>query len=187
MNFARMMQGCKPRDPSREGTGCIRGNSCKPIDWQRAFAFASGGGPDPRSRQADEAIALPGFLGVLAEALRRYEPSRPRPAARETSAKSVSRDVERILEPLLPTGDIGMDRVARQLGIGRQTLSRRLKAEGTNFERVLDGLRRRMARRFIDRDGLGVKQTAYLLGFSEPAAFSRAFKRWTGRSPGARP
>jgi AraC-like DNA-binding protein len=57
-----------------------------------------------------------------------------------------------------------------------------LKAEGVTFEQVLDELRHRLALRYM-REGMSVKQAAYRLGFSEPAAFSRAFKRWTGRSP----
>ena len=54
--------------------------------------------------------------------------------------------------------------------------------EGVTFEQVLDELRQRLARRYI-RDGMSVKEAAYRLGFSEPAAFSRAFKRHQGESP----
>jgi AraC-like DNA-binding protein len=93
-------------------------------------------------------------------------------------------EVERHLEPLLAAGPIGIDSVARALGYSRQTLYRRLKAEGVTFEQVLDGLRRNLALRFIREEGLPVKEAAYRLGFSDPAAFSRAFKRWTGASPG---
>jgi AraC-like DNA-binding protein len=95
--------------------------------------------------------------------------------------------VEQCLEPLLPSGEVGIERVARALGCSRQTLYRRLKAEGVTFEQVLDALRHRLALRYIQGERMGVKQAAYRLGFSDPAAFSRAFKRWTGRSPGAMP
>jgi AraC-like DNA-binding protein len=47
----------------------------------------------------------------------------------------------------------------------------------------LDGLRRRLALRLIRKEGLPVKEAAWRLGYSDPAAFSRAFKRWTGASP----
>jgi AraC-like DNA-binding protein len=53
------------------------------------------------------------------------------------------------------------------------------------FEKVLDELRHKMALHYLNGKKVSVNQTAYLLGFSDPAAFSRAFKRWTGASPGS--
>jgi AraC-like DNA-binding protein len=91
--------------------------------------------------------------------------------------------VEALLAPILHGGEARMTAIAGRMGISRPTLFRRLKAEGTNFEAVRDGLRRRLATDYLSRRGLSVSETAYLLGFSDPAAFSRAFKRWTGRSP----
>jgi AraC-like DNA-binding protein len=60
-----------------------------------------------------------------------------------------------------------------------------LKAEGATFEKVLDELRHKMALHYLSGNKVSVSETAYLVGFSEPAAFSRAFKRWTGSSPRA--
>ena len=76
-----------------------------------------------------------------------------------------------------------MRAIASQLGLSRQSLFRRLRAEGVTFEQVLDGLRHTLALRYLNGEGLSVKETAFRLGFSEPASFSRAFKRWTGTSP----
>ncbi len=91
--------------------------------------------------------------------------------------------VESLLLPMLHTGDASMDSIACKLALSRQTLFRKLKAEGTNFQRVLDELRHRMALHYLGGKKVSVNQTAYLVGFSDPAAFSRAFKRWTGSSP----
>jgi AraC-like DNA-binding protein len=91
--------------------------------------------------------------------------------------------VERLILPALHKGDSGMAAAAAALGCSRDTLYRRLKAEGTTFERVLDDLRRRLALDYLAGGKVSVNETAYLVGFSDPAAFSRAFKRWTGRSP----
>jgi AraC-like DNA-binding protein len=91
--------------------------------------------------------------------------------------------VEGLLMPLLHTGDVGINVIAGKLQTSRQTLYRSLKAEGVTFEQVLDGLRHRMALHYLAGRHVSVNETAYLVGFSDPAAFSRAFKRWTGRSP----
>lgn len=98
-------------------------------------------------------------------------------------AKSVRGQVEGLLLPLLHTGDIGMEAIAARMGMSRQTLLRRLKAEGATFETVLDDLRHRMAVEYLGGQKVSVNETAYLVGFSDPASFSRAFKRWTGASP----
>jgi len=101
------------------------------------------------------------------------------------ASQSVRGRVERLLLPILHTGEASVDGVAGQLGLSRQTLFRRLKAEGATFAMVLDDLRRRMALHYLRGRKVSVTETAYLVGFSDPAAFSRAFKRWTGRRPSA--
>jgi AraC-like DNA-binding protein len=99
------------------------------------------------------------------------------------SSKSTRSRVEDLLVNLLPSGAVGIDAIACKLGLSRQTLFRKLKAEGVTFEQVLDELRFSMAHDYLDVRNLSVKETAYQLGFSDPTAFSRAFKRWTGRTP----
>ncbi|MFP3945249.1 MAG: helix-turn-helix domain-containing protein, partial [Alphaproteobacteria bacterium] len=91
--------------------------------------------------------------------------------------------VECLLLPVLHTGNVSIDMIARRLETSRQTLYRNLKAEGVTFEQVLDELRHRMALYYLAGKRVSVNETAYLVGFSDPAAFSRAFKRWTGQSP----
>ena len=73
--------------------------------------------------------------------------------------------------------------LAAPMALSRQTLFRKLKAEGVTFEKVLDELRQRLALDYLRARKVSVNETAYLVGFSDPAAFSRAFKRWTGSSP----
>ncbi len=98
-------------------------------------------------------------------------------------SKSTRGRVESFLMAILHTGDASMDTIAGKLGVSRQTLFRKLKAEGVTFEKVLDELRHKLALHYLSGKRVSVNETAYLLGFSEPAAFSRAFKRWTGSSP----
>jgi AraC-like DNA-binding protein len=99
------------------------------------------------------------------------------------NSKTTRGRVESLLLPILHTGDTSMDRIAGRMGLSRQTLLRRLKTEGATFEKVLDELRHRLALDYLRGKKVSVNETAYLVGFSEPAAFSRAFKRWTGTSP----
>ncbi|MGE0184301.1 MAG: AraC family transcriptional regulator ligand-binding domain-containing protein [Hyphomonadaceae bacterium] len=99
------------------------------------------------------------------------------------AAKTMRGRVEALIMPILHTGDVSADTIASKLGTSRQTVYRNLKAEGVTFEQVLDALRHRMALHYLAGRKVSVNETAYLVGFSEPSAFSRAFKRWTGKSP----
>jgi AraC-like DNA-binding protein len=114
-----------------------------------------------------------GILNTHAEALLRKL---------ESSTTTRGR-VESLLMHTLHKGDVGMEEIAGKMGLSRQTLLRKLKVEGTNFDKVLDELRRRLALDYLRGKKVSVNETAYLVGFSDPAAFSRAFKRWTGKSP----
>jgi AraC-like DNA-binding protein len=99
-------------------------------------------------------------------------------------SKTTRGQVERLLMPILHTGDVSIEAVAAKVGVSRQTLWRDLKAEGVTFEQVLDELRHKLALHYLAGKKVSVNETACLVGFSDPAAFSRAFKRWTGTTPG---
>jgi len=101
-------------------------------------------------------------------------------------AKTTRGQVEGLLVPILHRGEASVSLVAARMGVSRQTLYRRLRAEGVRFDQLLDELRHRMALNYLDDKKVSANETAYLVGFSEPSAFSRAFKRWTGSSPGKR-
>lgn len=74
--------------------------------------------------------------------------------------------------------------IARDLGVSARTLRRCLLAEHTSFRHLLDETRRELALELL-RAGNGVTDTAFLLGFSETSAFSRAFRRWYEAAPGS--
>jgi AraC-like DNA-binding protein len=99
------------------------------------------------------------------------------------SSKSTRGRVQTLLMPMLHAGDPSIDAIAGKMGLNRQTLLGLLKAERVTFEKVMDELRHKMALEYLNGKKVSVNETAYLVGFSEPAAFCRAFKRWTGRSP----
>jgi AraC-like DNA-binding protein len=174
-----MIAGCIDR-MSRSACGdCTRRDACASFFSNLFGAYARP--RRPTAGREERRAARPGnpFLTLLGEVARAVE-SKVQPAE-----NSFRREVERHVEPLLPSGTIRIESVARALGCSRQTLYRRLKAEGVTFADLLDGLRHRLALRFVREQGLSVKEASWRLGFSEPAAFSRAFKRWTGKTPGA--
>jgi AraC-like DNA-binding protein len=72
--------------------------------------------------------------------------------------------------------------MAKRLGLTARSLQRRLQDEGTSFQALRDETRRSLADRYLGQ-GLSVAEISFLLGFSEPSAFFRAFKRWTGLTP----
>jgi AraC-like DNA-binding protein len=74
--------------------------------------------------------------------------------------------------------------IARALTVSGRTLSRRLAEEGTSVRGILDDVRREFACALLRDRSLSVGDVAYFLQYSEPAAFHRAFRRWTGQSPG---
>ncbi|HEF4763052.1 TPA: AraC family transcriptional regulator [Pseudomonas putida] len=78
-----------------------------------------------------------------------------------------------------------LEAVAAHLHISPQTLRRHLREEGTSFQELKDHLRRDIAIYHLSRNDLPLQQIAEQLGFSEPSAFHRAFKKWTGLTPGA--
>jgi AraC-like DNA-binding protein len=99
------------------------------------------------------------------------------------ASKTVRGRVESALMPVLHTGNASIELVADKLALSRQTLFRRLRAEGTTFEKVLEDLRHTLALQYLSGGKVSVNECAYLVGFSDPASFSRAFKRWTGTNP----
>jgi AraC-like DNA-binding protein len=72
--------------------------------------------------------------------------------------------------------------IGRRLAMSERSLHRRLSEEGTTLRDLLHGLRRELSERYI-REGVSISETAFLLGYSEPSAFHRSFRRWTGRTP----
>jgi AraC-like DNA-binding protein len=83
----------------------------------------------------------------------------------------------------LSSGEVDEAGMARSMNLSRRTFQRRLADEGTSFKEVLDETRRQVALRYVENPHMPLKEVSYLLGFSEPSNFTRAFRRWTGKSP----
>lgn len=76
-----------------------------------------------------------------------------------------------------------IDAIARNLMISVRQLQRELQAENTSYQQLLDETRKELALRHLKNQETSIHDVAFLLGFSEPSAFHRAFKRWTGQTP----
>jgi AraC-like DNA-binding protein len=75
--------------------------------------------------------------------------------------------------------------IARALAMSDRNLQRALRNDRTSYRKVLDGVRRDLAISHLANPSTSAGQVGFLLGFSEPSAFHRAFRRWTGAAPGA--
>lgn len=158
----------RPRDPERHERwfGC-------PVAWggptfEVAFDTAVLALPLPRSEPH-----LFGYLARRVDALHGALPVAERWTDR----------VRREIGALLPQGEPRLADVARRLAVSERTLHRRLADEEARFAQLLDDARRERATLLLDEPRLSCSEVAFLLGYAEPAAFFRAFRRWTGATP----
>jgi AraC-like DNA-binding protein len=91
--------------------------------------------------------------------------------------------VAHLVSSHLPSSPVTAKSVASELGMSERTVARRLSEQGLSFGQIVDDVRCRLAERYLREPDMRPSQIAYLLGYSEPSAFTRAFRRWTGRSP----
>jgi len=91
--------------------------------------------------------------------------------------------VRTAIESALTSGEPGADRIASELGLSERSLRRGLAEQGSSFRAIVDSTRKQRADLLLLDRRASLAEVALLLGFSELSAFSRAFKRWTGRSP----
>ena len=91
--------------------------------------------------------------------------------------------VEALIDRMLPQGDASVKSIAANLGISARTLQRRLADEGKSFDDIREGVRRARALELVGKNRVPIADVAAQLGFSDPRAFRRAFRRWTGTAP----
>ena len=96
---------------------------------------------------------------------------------------STSAIVRRLLLENLARGEPSAAQTARELGLSERTLHRRLRDEGTSFRNILDTIRGELATELLSEPRIGIGEIAFVLGYSEPAAFYRFFRRLTGQTP----
>ena len=103
----------------------------------------------------------------------------------ELDKDDIVMQVKQRLIDRLPTGDVCQKDIAAALYMSERNLQRKLAERKTSYKKTLDEVRSELARGYINDARLSINEITYLLGFSEPANFTRAFKRWHGVAPSA--
>lgn len=85
---------------------------------------------------------------------------------------------------MLGQGEVGIEQVAPLLHVSERTLQRRLEEQGTSFKALVDEVRKKTATLLLESPQIGLGEVAFQLGYSDLRSFTRAFKRWTGTTPG---
>lgn len=94
--------------------------------------------------------------------------------------------VQRVMRERFERRDVSLPGLATAMGISSRTLQRALKQRDTSHQQLLDALRRERALELLDHEEKTVADVSAALGFREPSAFFRAFRRWTGTTPATR-
>ena len=148
------------------------------------FGRAAGHGVSSDLVEFSNAAAAAPFLTADRKLLAALEPFCDMAAKeRRTASDTLRAAVEKEAEKLLPHGKAQKQTIAKALGMSVRTFSRRLAAERTTYEEVVDQLRRSLAGQYLKEPGMSLSQIAWLLGYEGSTSFNHAFKRWTGRSP----
>lgn len=95
----------------------------------------------------------------------------------------LGRKVRRAVSQALSAGVPSLSEIAAVLGLGARTLQRRLAEKQYSFQGLVDQARRDLAQQLLKETDYSLAEVAFLTGFSEQSAFTRAFKRWSGQTP----
>lgn len=102
--------------------------------------------------------------------------------ARLPRAGAFADDVRGAVIAAIGAGDPSIDAVAARLGSSARSVQRKLQADALSFKAVVDATRLALAEGYLADPSLSLTETAFLLGYSDLSAFSRAFRRWTGKT-----
>jgi AraC-like DNA-binding protein len=103
--------------------------------------------------------------------------------AKDTGKLGIVDRVKSEIRSCLPDNDGSIETVADALGLPRWTLQRRLERQGWSFSGLVDRVRQELALHYLRQPFVSITEIAFMLGYSELSAFSRAFKRWEAISP----
>lgn len=102
----------------------------------------------------------------------------------ESASGSFSLQVAHAIRKQLSMGQIRKELIAEEFCLSSRTLQRKLVAEGTSYQSIVDEIRLDMAKKLLNDSKIAIQDIAYNLGFSDSGSFHRRFKQWTGKTPG---
>ena len=171
-------------------------------DGPLGLEFVSLREPPDEVRAVEEAVGCPVRVGASwqglafsregwARPLRRRDPALQAVLERHAAdivarlppGDDVVAEVRRVLVRRTSRKDARIGSIARALGTSTRSLQRRLAAAGASYQELLEQARCDAAERHLAETALSIAEVSWLVGYSEPSAFHRAFKRWRGVSP----
>lgn len=128
----------------------------------------------------DMEAPLPGAVPEIVDAVSQIAEN----YLRSFDTSKVAYRVRELIIQMLPSGTVDQETIAQKLYRSVSTLQRQLGIEGTSYREILGDTREEMARGYLQEGRYSQAQVAFMLGYSDQSNFSRAFKSWTGQSPG---
>lgn len=148
-------------------------------------------GKDLRTKQAKNSMVLKWadvklpVVGYNAELLRLFEQLAKEYIERhQQGSTNVVAMIRKVIMDNFKQQAPSLSEVAKKLGMAERSLQRKLQVEGFTFQQIIEELRSEMAIGLVKRKQFTANEIAYMLGYTDPGAFRRAFKRWTGVNPG---
>lgn len=150
-------------------------------------SYLKGFGCEVHFEQDENIVRYPmqglGLPVQISETLRERLGKKWRYTDKNHDQPALEQQVQRAITALLPTGDCGLDMVAKILSIHPRILQMKLKDRGQSFGSILQATRQRLACEHLEQSDIDMTTLAMNLGYAEQAVFSRAFKKWTGKNP----
>lgn len=190
INFVRIMVGAELSDADfRDWLGQV---SLQFVHTPTAplAAYTESGIEDVRFEQPALTLALP--MAVLAQPISNRDPALFQLLNQQAESllkvlpdgqDDFEQQVRDYLRRALPEGTPTLDGLAHALAMSARTVHRRLAGRQLNFGRLLRQVRSELARQYLDEGRISLSEVAFMLGYSEQSAFTRAFKQWTGQTP----
>jgi AraC-like DNA-binding protein len=151
-------------------------------EYERIFQCPVLFGQKENSITIDLSVIYTPILYSNPEMLKYFENYAQEFLAEMDKQNEFTRTVTRIILSKLDDEKLSIKKVAKELSVSVRTLQNRLKNEGVVFSELLTDTRKKLAKRYLTED-YSVEQITYLLGFSEPSVFRKAFKKWSGVTP----
>lgn len=113
-----------------------------------------------------------------------FEPGLQEQLSELDAAATVSQKLKSVLLAMLPSGNSSIEKAAVKLAMSPRTLQRQLAKESSSFQVILNRTRKELAQHYLAHSTISTGEISYLLGYQDSNSFLRAFKEWTGVTPG---